>query len=525
MVKSKYIHNDEEDCDVGIYNVCEFYDDVSGGDLDKELVREARKIDMEFFHKMTVYEYRSVNECWKVIGKGPIGTRWVDTNKGDNDNPDVRSRLVAQEVNTCAGDDLYAATPPIEALKVLLRIAAERRFKKRNMTIIFADVRRAYFNAKATRDVYVKLPKEDPNSGDSNICGNLRLSMYGTRDAAQNWERECSNKLVEQGFTKGKTSPCDYYHSQRNIQVYVHGDNFVAVAHRAQNKWFRDQLTSAYKIKTKLMGDEANESQVRILNRIVSWSSNAIEYEADPRHAEIVMKLVNDNRVSRITGSKSGVNRDDSRELTSSECTKYRAATARCNFLAIGRPDIQFAAKEVSRFMSSPRECDWEDVYKIARYLKGTSRLKHRFAVSGATNRVDVYGDSDWAGDPITRKSTSGVVIYYSDNSVKTYSRNQKTLAMSSGEAELYAIVSGVSEGICVQSILADYGVDVDASVHVYTDSSAAIGIRKRYGNGRIRHWQTQFLWIQNSVADSRVVFHKVGGSVNPVDLMTKYQW
>ena len=271
------------------------------------------------------------------------------------------------------------------------------------------------------------------------------------------------------------------------------------------------------------MGVEANESQVRILNRIVSWSSSAIEYEADPRHAEIVMKLVNDNRVSRITGSKSGVNRDDSRELTSSECTKYRAATARCNFLAIGRPDIQFAAKEVSRFMSSPRECDWEDVYKIARYLKGTSRLKHRFAVSGATNRVDVYGDSDWAGDPITRKSTSGVVIYYSDNSVKTYSRNQKTLAMSSGEAELYAIVSGVSEGICVQSILADYGVDVDASVHVYTDSSAAIGIRKRYGNGRIRHLQTQFLWIQNSVADSRVVFHKVGGSVNPADLMTKY--
>lgn len=104
---------------------------------------------------------------------------------------------------------------------------------------------------------------------------------------------------------------------------------------------------------------------------------------------------------------------------------------------------------------------------------------------------------------------------------VKTYSRNQKTLAMSSGEAELYAIVSGVSEGIGVQSVLADYGIQ--ANVHVYTDSSAAIGITKRYGNGRIRHLQTQFLWIQGLIADSRVTIHKVGGKASPADLMTKY--
>ena len=113
---------------------------------------------------MGVYEYRPVNECWEVTGRGPIGTRWVDTNKGDVSNPDVRSRLVAQEINTYADDDLYAATPPIEALKTLLRISAERRFCEDNVTILFADVRRAYFNAKATRDIYVRLPKEDPQS-------------------------------------------------------------------------------------------------------------------------------------------------------------------------------------------------------------------------------------------------------------------------------------------------------------------------------------------------------------------------
>ena len=70
---------------------------------------------------MGVYEYDTVDNCWLLTGRGPLGTRWVDTNKGDNENPDVRCRLVAQEINTGSNDDLYAATPPIEALKVLLR--------------------------------------------------------------------------------------------------------------------------------------------------------------------------------------------------------------------------------------------------------------------------------------------------------------------------------------------------------------------------------------------------------------------
>ena len=106
--------------------------------------------------------------------------------------------------------------------------------------------------------------------------------------------------------------------------------------------------------------------QVRFLSRVISWTGSAIEYEADPRHAEIVMALVKDGRTSAITGSKSSINRDSSRELSASECTQYRAATARCNFLAIDRPDIQFAVKEVSRFMSSPRVCDLDNVQKIA---------------------------------------------------------------------------------------------------------------------------------------------------------------
>ena len=252
--------------------------------------------------------------------------------------------------------------------------------------------------------------------------------MYGTRDAAQNWERECASKLVSWGFSKGKASPCVYYNAQKQLQVYIHGDDFVCVGNEKNVTWLKNQLTSAYEIKFHIMSNNANfVKQAKILNRIVTWTDNAIEYEADPRHAEIIMQYAPDNRQTVITGCKvTDDQRQNSRELTYEEGTLYRAATARCNFLAIDRPDIQFASKEASKYMSCPREIDWQNIYRISRYLKSHPRLKHVYYANRDIRFVDVFVDSDWAGDNITRKSTTGAVIKLGGFTVKTYSRNQK---------------------------------------------------------------------------------------------------
>ena len=79
--------------------------------------------------------------------------------------------------------------------------------KKGGKKLDFIDVRRAYFQAKARRSVYVKLPEEDYEEGK---VGKLLKSMYGTRDAAQNWEVEYSRFMVAQGFRRGVSSPCTF---------------------------------------------------------------------------------------------------------------------------------------------------------------------------------------------------------------------------------------------------------------------------------------------------------------------------
>ena len=94
---------------------------------------------------------------------------------------------------THARPELYASTPPLEALKVeLSEIATGKREGK---VLALVDVRRACSNAPARRKVFAEMPPEDYQPGDEHTCGLLRYSLYGTSDAAQNWEEELASTL------------------------------------------------------------------------------------------------------------------------------------------------------------------------------------------------------------------------------------------------------------------------------------------------------------------------------------------
>ena len=97
-------------------------------------------------------------------------------------------------------------------------------------------------------------------------------------------------------------------------------------------------------------------------------------------------------------------------EMNAAEATQYRAVVARCNFLSVDRPDIQFASKECSRCMSSPKNGDWEALKRLGRYLLSRPRVVHMFRWQDEPAYLSTFCDSNWAGCHKTRKSTSGPV-------------------------------------------------------------------------------------------------------------------
>ncbi|CAE8634939.1 unnamed protein product [Polarella glacialis] len=501
----------------------EFVDDISGEALPKHLVEAGRKLEMEFFHREVVYSKRPIAECWRCTGKAPVRTKWIDHNKGDRANPDVWCRLVACQYNQHKDAELYAATPPLEALRFLISAAATsttrtglgeagraRRAVQRKL--LFIDARRAYFNAVSTTLTY------------DGMCGMLNKCMYGTRDTARRWEETYSQHLLDLGFVQGRASPCCWSHSTRDIQLVVHGDDFTFIGVDVDLNWIQSALALKFEIKVRgLLGGGAGDVQeMHILKHAVQWTKHGITYEADQRHAELIIKefgLATANSVV-AAGEKDRSPEAWSRPLSSAGGSAYRSIVARINFLAQDRPDITFASKECCRDMSAPTENSWGKVKHIARYLVGKPRLVYEYMFQEHCD-LDTYVGSDYAGDFMNRKSTSGGCIMRGTHLIKHWSNNQSAIALSSAESELYGVVIGATQTMGLQTIAGDLSVEVGMTIH--TDSAAAKGVCERKGIGKVRHRAVSGLWIQDKIRSGEIQLRKVEGAKNPADVLTKH--
>lgn len=503
------------------------WDDVTGKELSPSAVAAARAKELEYVRKKQVWQAIPRAEAQRR-GMKVINTRWVDINKGDTANPNYRSRFVAKEFNTGPGDGLFAATPPLEAVRLLLSDAATRQQEEEGEAnvVMINDVARAFFEAPVRREVCVELPPEERREGED-MVGFLKQSLYGTRDAAANFQREVRKFLVGAGFVQSAYSPSVFYHISRNIKTLVHGDDFLTTAKRSDAQWFKEMLERRFEIKTVVVGPgEGEVPEGRILGRIIRAAQDGSwEYEADPRHAELIiedLQLQSAKGVQTPGEEEKPWEHDElSEALPPAEATQYRALAARANYLAQDRADLQFAAKEICRGMSQPTKGHQKRLKRLARYLVQCPRVVWQFNVQRNTEDIRAYSDSDWAGCRRTARSTSGGAIMRGTHCLRTWSVTQKFVTLSSGEAELMALVKAASEAIGMAQLAMGWGLHLEISVHV--DSTAALAVAARKGNGKLRHVRIGHLWVQELAEAEAVAFRKVRGTENPADLMTKY--
>ena len=509
---------EDENEALGKWGGGQFWDEVSGEQLPAELVRASRAEELEFLKAWEVWDEVRVEECFKITGRKPLGGRWVDVNKGDARSPAVRCRYVAKDFAAGKNDEFFAATPPLEALRFLMaHMAGQNRAER----ILVVDARKAHLHAHVDRPIYVELPPEIARPG---WCARLKRCLYGTRDAPKRWEAYAAEVMISLGFRRGKASPCCYYHPSRDLRCVVHGDDFVLAGLPRELGWAKRAVSDSFLTKeVGTLGDGAGEvPELRILNRVVRWCSDGLRYEADPRHVDILLKgIAGTARALSTPGTQSrDLNPDDDEELSEVDAGLYRSFAARANYLSLDRPDLAFPAKELCRRMRSPGKTDLEALRRLGRYLLDSPRVVYVFPWGSIGDQLVVYADTDFAGCRPTRRSTSGGCALWGGRLVKHWSSTQKAITLSSGEAELGGVVKAASEALGLQSVARDLGLELHVSL--CTDSSAAVGICRRAGIGRVRHLAVGQLWVQELVRDEAVALYKVKGELNPADLLTK---
>jgi hypothetical protein len=200
----------------------------------------------------------------------------------------------------------------------------------------------------------------------------------------------------------------------------------------------------------------------------------------------------------------------------------HRTVCGKLMFVALEHVDVQYAAKECSRGMSKPTKGDFVRIKRVVRYLKATAHFEQFLEPQlHARNVVRGPVDSDWANDKIERKSTSSGQIYYIEALILAWARTQAVQALSSGEAESYALGTGACECLAVKSVLTE--LDEEVEVVLESDSSAAISSQSRLGMGRMKHVQIKYMFLQQMVKSKLLSLKKVPGTENTADIGTKY--
>ena len=157
----------------------------------------------------------------------------------------------------------------------------------------------------------------------------------------------------------------------------------------------------------------------------------------DTKHVRTLSSELGFNERARSVvspGVKIPCTDENSTPLEPQEASRYRSLCMTLGYLAQDRPDVQYCGKECARGMSTPTIRHQEILKRTVRYLIGRPSCSYIYKRQRLPNRVSIYSDADWAGCPVTKKSTSGTMVFLGEHLIFSQSSTQTPIALSSGE-------------------------------------------------------------------------------------------
>lgn len=199
----------------------------------------------------------------------------------------------------------------------------------------------------------------------------------------------------------------------------------------------------------------------------------------------------------------------------------YQELIGSLMYLAIcTRPDIAYAVTYLSQFNTCYDSTHWSAAKRILKYLKGTSHLGLTYKKTGRP--IYGYVDADWGNCTIDHRSFTGYAFVLSGCPIAWASRKQRTVALSSVEAEYMALTEAAKEAYHLKQLLPEFDQKT-AGIKVYCDSN---GARKLAENpvfhSRTKHIDVRHHFVRDAVEDEIIKIEYLETNDMAADTLTK---
>jgi hypothetical protein len=389
------------------------------------------------------------------------------------------------------------------------------------------DVKTAFLNGDLNEDIYMLQP-EGFQVGNGNLVCKLRKSLYGLKQAGRQWYQKIDSVLTTIGFNRSKCDNCVYIYAketQYTLYIALYVDDLLIIG---------DNINLIKNIKTKLgemfemkdlgaahfiLGIEITRnrqqmvtklSQLEYINRVLKrfgMDETRIAHTPLSPGIKLFQRIFNGKPTSEPYNIK-----------------EYQSAVGSLMYAMLGtRPDLAYSVTALSQFNVDPSVDHWKSIKHIFRYLSSTKQLCLTY--SGKTENRHLYGftDSDWGGDNNDRRSISAYTFLLAHGAVSWQSKKQKTVALSSVEAEYMASTAATKEALWFRQFLSELMVKTRLPIPINSDSRGAIALTKNPEyHSRTKHIDIQYHFVRNHVIEGRIVFNYCPTSEMVADALTK---
>ena len=462
----------------------------------------------------------SLNHTWDLVpqpsGAHIVGCRWVFVIKH---NPDgtldrLKARLVAKGFTQTYGLDYTETFSPVAKLnsvRIIISLAANLDWPLHQL-----DVKNAFLHGDLSETVYMAQPPGFESKGES-VC-HLRKSIYGLKQSPRAWFDKFSSTVVSHGMTRSQADHSVFFKRTTSgiVILVVYVDDIVITG--SDNDGIQvliRHLCSSF--LTKDLGKLRYFLGIEVARSKAGISLSQRKYTLD------LLKdtgYLGSKPVATPMETNHKLMPDDGELVDDPEL--YRRLVGKLIYLTITRPDISYAVSIVSQFMTCPRVSHMEAVVRILKYLKNAPGRGLLYKASGHL-RIEGYTDSDWAGSPADRRSTTGYCTFIGGNLVTWKSKKQSVVARSSAEAEYRAMAHTTCELTWLRTLLHEFGFPVHDPTPLYCDNQAAIHIANNpVFHERTKHIEVDCHFIRSKVESKEISTPFVPSGSQLADIFTK---